>query len=430
MTDQSAYAILHLHKGVTEDEIKAAWITMVKKYPPEGDTQERFMALQKAYETLRDPKKRAREDVFALNYPHGQFIFSEDSKTTEDLATVEAAAQTAFEAYQADKTNEDKKSELIRSHCKLAFKNAQQKQWRKAIENWKTILDVDPTNQKAKQNYVFAHIYVGYFYALHNLYEEALELLEGALQILPDNLEVIQNIAIIYDKANQPDKAAEYWSEVEKRWRVKLERDPDNDYLKESLSELHMFHGARLHAKVQTEEIKGQAVEHFRKVLELNPNSVDAQFKIANTLMEERRFEEAITELKTLHQKHPTNYDVVNLLGWAYLNSGKVEIAFSTWRRALQAAPENQTLRQSINRAHLQIGKKFKSTGLYTQALVHLKEIQKLNPNDPEIILEVGDCMMRKGDKRSAVAAFQRALELDPKNKDAKRLMNELRLRG
>lgn len=430
MTEQNAYAILHLHKGSTDDDVKRAWIELVKKYPPEGDTQGRFMGLQKAYEILRDPQKRAREDVFTMNYPTGQFIFSEEAKVAAELPQVEAAAQEAFAAYQANPTNDDCKYEVNVTQCRLAYKYVNIKQFRQAIECWKTILDIDPTNQKAKQNYVFAHCYVGYFYALHNLYDEAIEMLEVALQMLPDNVDLMQNIAIIYDKANLPDKAADYWSEIGRRWRMKLEADPDNQLLKESLSELHMFHGARLHSKVQTADTKGQAVEQYRMVLELNPNNIDAQFKIANTLMEERRFEEAISELKALAFKDPKNMDVLNLLGWAYLNSGKVEIAFSTWRRALQVEPTNQNLRQTINRAHLQIGKRFKAGNLYTQALVHLKEVQKLNPNDTTIILEVGDCMMRKGDKRSAKAAFERVLELDPKNKEARQLMNELRLRG
>ncbi|MDD4279456.1 MAG: tetratricopeptide repeat protein [Candidatus Sumerlaeales bacterium] len=429
MTDQNAYATLHLRKGATLEEVKGAWISMVKKYPPEGDTEGRFMVLQKAYEVLRDPLKRAHEDVFTLNYPIGQFIFSEDSKTTDDMPAVAERAQKSLEAYKTN-PDEDTKAEVISSFCRLAYKNATIKQWKPAIDCWKQILDVDPTNQKAKHNYIFAHIYVAYFYSLHKLYEPAIELLEIALQMLPDNLDVMQNIAILYDDLNQPDKAAEYWSEIERRWRAKLDQHPDDDYLKESLAALHMFHGARLNSKVQNDETKGQAVEQFRKVLELDPNNYDVHFKIANTLMEEKKFNEAANELKTILQKRPNDNEVITLLGWAYLNMGKVEIAFSTWRRALAKSPKAESLRKAVYNGHLQIGRKFKESGLYTQALVHLKEVQKISPQDPSIIVEVGEAMMRKGDKRSAMIAFQRVLELEPKNKEAKRFLNEIRLRG
>ncbi len=430
MSEQNAYAILHIRKGASIQEIKNAWITMVKLYPPEGETETMFMALQKAYDTLRDPIKRAREDVFTLNYPNGQFIFSGDAKTTEELSVVEEKAKSKLEESKADPKNDDLKEESIRLLNQLAYKYAVIKKWRPAIDCWHNVLEIDPTHQKAKHNYIFAHIYVAYFYALHKLYDEAIALYQVALEMLPDSLDVIQNIAILYDKLNQPDKSAVYWSDVETRWRNRLNENPDDEYLKESLATLHMFHGARLTSKVQDDTSKGEAIIQYRKVLELNPENFDARLKICNTLMEERQYEEAANELKILSQKHPNEPEVPNLLGWAYLNLGKVELAFSTWRRALVKNPKDDSLQHSVYRAHLEIGKKYKSTGMYTQALVHFKELQKINPNDPSIINEIGETLMRKGDKRSAMAAFQRVLQLDSKNKDAKKFLNEIRIRG
>ena len=74
MPEQNAYAVLNLRKGATEQEIKHAYVELVKRYDPEKHT-ERFMVIQNAYERLRDPEKRAKEDVFTYNYVKGEFMF-------------------------------------------------------------------------------------------------------------------------------------------------------------------------------------------------------------------------------------------------------------------------------------------------------------------------------------------------------------------
>src|SRR5262249_34569280 len=126
----------------------------------------------------------------------------------------------------------------------------------------------------------------------------------------------------------------------------------------------------------------------------------------------------------------PKNLDIMNLLGWAYLNAGKFEMAFNTWRRALVMDPKNATIKDSMMRARLAVGKKLKEGGHYTQALVHFKELQKMLPNQWELHFEIGDTLMRKGDRRSALIEFQRVLELDPKNKLAKKAISDIRLRS
>ena len=59
-------------------------------------------------------------------------------------------------------------------------------------------------------------------------------------------------------------------------------------------------------------------------------------------------------------------------------------------------------------RARLAVGKKLKESGLYTQALVHFKELQKMIPNQWELHFEIADTLLRKGDRRSALSEFQR----------------------
>jgi curved DNA-binding protein len=69
------YAILGLKRDATADDIKAAYRRLARKYHPdvskEKDAEERFKEMAEAYETLKDPEKRAAYDQLG-NYTPGQ----------------------------------------------------------------------------------------------------------------------------------------------------------------------------------------------------------------------------------------------------------------------------------------------------------------------------------------------------------------------
>lgn len=429
MPEQSAYAILNLRKGASEQEIKRAFVELVKRYDPEQHS-ERFMIIQNAYERLRDPVKRAKEDVFTYNFIKGEFSFLPEEKEEDPLPDVLGRIRELERQLQEDPENPAIKPALILNYMKRSYRNAQKKLWSEAIKDWQAVLKLDPTHQRAKNNLFFAYSYLAYYYALHDLTEEAINLWELALQMDPGNVELIHNLAIAYEQSGQLDKAMKYWEETVRHWKQELEKDPSNEYLRNCIIEVHKHHGGRALQSVPTPETKQEAVEQYREILKYNPNDFEARYNVAATLMEEQKFDEAIQELKNLHAQFPRNIDVVNLLGWAYLNAGQFEMAFTTWRRGLAQDPKNTSLRDSIARARLAVGKKLKEGGHYTQALVHFKELLKLQPKAWEIHYEIADTLLRKGDRRAALAEFQKVLELDPKNKLAKKAISEIRLRA
>ena len=241
---------------------------------------------------------------------------------------------------------------------------------------------------------------------------------------------VLINLALASEKLEDNVRSHRYWAETMKRWREQLDQDPTNAYLQQCLVEVHRHHGGKALERVQTPETKEEAIASYRSVLRINPDDFDAQYNLAAALMEERKFEEAITLLRKLQAENAKNLDVVNQLGWAYLNSGKFEIAFTTWRRGMQLDPNAYGIRDSVTRARMAVGKKLKDSGHYTQALVHFKELIKLMPDAWEVYLEIADTMLRKGDRRSALSAYQKVLEYDAKNKQAKRAISDIRMRS
>lgn len=429
MSEQNAYTILNLRKGAAEQEIKKAYVEMVKRYDPEKHT-ERFMIIQSAYERLRDPKKRAKEDAFTYNGARGEFQFTADEKVDEPQPEVLARVRQLEEQARQEPDNPAVKPALIANYMKRSYRNTQKKLWTEAIKDWVSVLQLDPTHQRAKNNLIFSYVHLGYYYALNDLLAEAMGLWEKSLQMAPDNLDVIHNMALAAEKSGDKEKMQRYWNETVKRWKALLDKNPADEYLRTLIVEIHKHHGGRAQESVPTEETKEEAITQFREILKVAPGDFDAQFSIASALMEQRKYDEAIEELKKLAVQHPKNLEIVNLLGWAYLNSGKFEIAFGTWRRGLSVDAKSSMIRDSIMRARLAVGKKLKESGHYTQALVHFKELQKMAPHQWELHYEIGETLLRKGDRRSALTEFQKVLDIDPKNKLARKAISDIRLRA
>ncbi|MBK7590788.1 MAG: DnaJ domain-containing protein [Betaproteobacteria bacterium] len=76
------YATLGLKRGASADEIKAAYRRLARKYHPdvskEKDAEEKFKEMAEAYETLKDPEKRAAYDQLGSYAPGQEFRPSPD----------------------------------------------------------------------------------------------------------------------------------------------------------------------------------------------------------------------------------------------------------------------------------------------------------------------------------------------------------------
>src|SRR5437773_2184865 len=89
------YAILGVDRGASADDIKKAYRRLARKYHPdvskEPNAEEKFKEMAEAYETLKDPEKRAAYDQL------GRYTPGQDFRPPPDWEQQFAGAHGAFE---------------------------------------------------------------------------------------------------------------------------------------------------------------------------------------------------------------------------------------------------------------------------------------------------------------------------------------------
>ena len=58
--------VLGVEADASEEEIRAAYLRRIKEHPPESSPEE-FERIRDAYETLRDPRRRAQSLLFSAD---------------------------------------------------------------------------------------------------------------------------------------------------------------------------------------------------------------------------------------------------------------------------------------------------------------------------------------------------------------------------
>jgi len=98
------YAALGLERGASDADIKRAYRRLARKYHPdvskEADAEEQFKVVAEAYQTLKDPQKRAAYDQLGTHRPGEEFQPPPDWSTRFDPAS--SAQEGAFSAEGLD----------------------------------------------------------------------------------------------------------------------------------------------------------------------------------------------------------------------------------------------------------------------------------------------------------------------------------------
>lgn len=142
-------------------------------------------------------------------------------------------------------------------------------------------------------------------------------------------------------------------------------------------------------------------------------------------LLRQNRPAEAIARLLPLYELAPANPDVAINLGGAYILQSKWNKAERVLSRAAELHPDNVMIWMNLGAAHLGrlelAGPKqqLRAIRAYERALA-------IDPHTPNAHYHLGLIHKDRGEFDKAAANFQRALEVNPADKDARRWLDAL----
>jgi tetratricopeptide (TPR) repeat protein len=116
-----------------------------------------------------------------------------------------------------------------------------------------------------------------------------------------------------------------------------------------------------------------EAVDMYRKALELDPESVTAHFNLASSLARSGEFAEAESHFRAVLQKDPGTQAYTGL-GIVLWEQGKREEGITNMRAAIEADPNNAT-------AHDQLGKMLVEQGKLEEGRKELEKAKALESN-------------------------------------------------
>src|SRR5262245_47993570 len=113
----------------------------------------------------------------------------------------------------------------------------------------------------------------------------------------------------------------------------------------------------------------GLAVNFFEKVVELQPNSLDARLTLAAVYAEARQHEEAIAEFQHVLARKPGSVAALGALGKSYTAAGRAELALPLFEKATKLQPTHRALRYDHATALIALGRMDEAASILKQSI-------------------------------------------------------------
>jgi len=141
-------------------------------------------------------------------------------------------------------------------------------------------------------------------------------------------------------------------------------------------------------------------------VVRKSPSASTAHNNLASALFHERRFEDAIEELKIAIRLNPANADAHDGLGAAYFNLGRIRESIDEHKEAVKLNPQN-------SRTHMHLGLAYKEAGALNLAISELQESLRIRPHNKDALFILGQIYADMGNWDKSITQYRLALAQD-----------------
>jgi pilus assembly protein FimV len=260
--------------------------------------------------------------------------------------------------------------------------------------------------------------------------EPAIKEYERLLEDNPNDVNTLNRIGDLWVRINRNDEAVKVFSKIASHYSKdgfflkaiaiykKINKlDPSQLDIYAKLADLYAKQGLAMEAKSQYQVLADYYIKHgepgnalniYRKISELDPQSINVHVKLADLYSQNNQTAEALKE-----------YDRV---GRMLLKRGMLDEAQQVFRKALKIDPKNTELVDSLVTALLE-AKDFDS------ARVIVDTALEANADSAKLLALLGKIQVGRGDASGALATLERALGSDPNETTVRETLADLYLR-
>lgn len=260
--------------------------------------------------------------------------------------------------------------------------------------------------------------------------EPAIKEYERLLDDNPNDVNTLNRIGDLWVRINRTDQAVKAFSRIADHYAKdgfflkaiaiykKINKlDPSKLDVYAKLADLYAKQGLAMEAKSQYQVLADYYVKHgdpasaliaYRKIAELDPNSINVHVKLADLYSQANQTTEALKE-----------YDRV---GRMLLKRGMLEEAVQVFKKALKIDPANIELVESLVTTLLESKDYANATSIIESAL----EISRANP---KLVALLGRTYLAKGELPRARKTLEQGLSLNPNDSAIREGLADLYLR-
>ena len=161
------------------------------------------------------------------------------------------------------------------------------------------------------------------------------------------------------------------------------------------------------------------ARDAFSAALAMRPRDLDARAGLADVLLRQERYDQAIAAYQELLNLGSVSAGVYANLGIALAARDREGEAVPFFERAVQLAPANAGLRRNLANALAASGRLEEAVEQYRRAIA-------VTPSDADLFHGLGLVLRAQGRLADSVAALRRAIELEPGHAEARSDLSEV----
>jgi len=168
----------------------------------------------------------------------------------------------------------------------------------------------------------------------------------------------------------------------------------------------------KLAKNLKRENHTDQAINYYKKALEISPNDVNANFELAGILYSEGKTKEAIKYYEKSIELSPSCSQAYFNTALCFIQTKETEKAITHLKKAIELNP-------SYTRAYRQLGILLHNHKRDSEAIQYFKKALQIQPDSFSIMLLLGKALKNMDKLPEAIQYFRQALEKNPNNLSA-----------